>query len=118
MIDVSDRTETTQSPQGPFAPLAEAMRHVRVAEERLRAEQHEAWQRYLDDVERILAQDLQVGPEQDSGDAVAHRLVDTVKSHLDDLRVQAHLGTMEAADLLEGLQHTLDLLVERVHPRH
>jgi hypothetical protein len=116
MMDVRDQTEAPESTPAPFASLGEAMRHVQAAEQRLRDEQHEAWKRYLDDVERILAHDLHVEADHERTDAVAHRLVGTVNSHLDDLRVHAHLGTMEAADLLAGLQHTLDQLVERVRP--
>lgn len=115
MLDVTDQPQTSESVQGPFAPLAEAMRHVRVAEQRLRDEQHAAWQRYLEDVEHILHDDLALEAEPEHLDAVAHRLVNTVKSHLDDLRVQAHLGTMEAEGLLDQLQRTLDQLAERVH---
>lgn len=115
MLDVSDQPTAVESTPGPIAPLAEAMRHVRVAEQRLRDEQQAAWQRYLDDVERILTEDLSLQERPEELDAVAHRLVNTVRSHLDELRVQAHLGSLEAEDLLDQLQRTLDQLAERVH---
>lgn len=109
MADVADATRR------PFAPLADAVRDLSAAEKALRAEQQAAWQRYLAEVDRILAADLHVSEEPEHLDAIAHHLVDGLRARVDDLRVQAKLGAMEGEDLVTQLRSALGQLADRVH---
>jgi hypothetical protein len=108
MTDVHDQTRSA------FAPLGDAIRDLRAAEATLREEQRAAWTRYLEQVDRILADDLRRTDKADV-DEVTHQLFEGIRMRLDDLRVQARLGTMEGEDLLAQLRGALGHLVEHVH---
>lgn len=89
-----------------FAPIADALRDLRAAEATLREEQHACWRRYLDEVDRILADDLRSAATTEV-DETAHALFDGVRGRLGELRVQAQLGAMEVEDLLAQVRHAL-----------
>lgn len=92
MIDV-------QTSRTPFTPLRDALHDLHHAEDRLHAEQDAAWQRYVEEVDHILAADLRAD-DAPAVDEDAHARFAGVRARLDDLRVQAKLGTMEGQDLL------------------
>ena len=88
--------------RGTFTVMSDAMRDIREAEEVLRAEQHEAWRRYVERVNAILAYDLQLEDEPGDSDDVpdlAHLLA-AVRARVDELRLQTHLGAMEGEELV------------------
>ena len=89
-----------------FAPIADALRDLRAAEATLREEQHAVWRRYLDEVDRILANDLRSATTTEV-DGRAHALFEGVRGRLGELRVQAQLGAMEVEDLLAQVRHAL-----------
>lgn len=95
-----------------FTPLRDALHDLHEAEERLHAEQDAAWQRYVAEVDRILAADLRADDSSEVDD-VAHALFAGVRGRLDDLRVQAKLGAMEGQDLLTQLRAAVDQLTSR-----
>jgi hypothetical protein len=97
-----------------FAPLGDALRDLRAAEATLRAEQHAAWRRYLDEVDRILATDLPSAATKEV-DETAHALFEGVRGRLGELRVQAQLGAMEVEDLLAKVRHALTELSGQLH---
>ena len=84
--------------RGTFAALSDAMRDIREAEAVLREEQHEAWRRYVERVDAILAFDLQV--ETDDDDHNPSHLIDAIRSRVDELRLQTHLGAIEGEELV------------------
>jgi hypothetical protein len=107
---------TSETERSAFAPLADALKDVRAAGERLREAQQAAWKQYLTEIDRALAADLGGSEEADSedGPAAAQALLDAVRGRLDDMRVQARLGLMEGEDLLEELRSVLGDVVDRV----
>jgi hypothetical protein len=97
--------------------LLRASADVRAARARLDAEQHEAWERYVAAVEVALADDLAVptGDGDGSGEEDGwQEVLDVVRGHVDDLRVQARLGRMQAADLLEELHVANGWVLDRL----
>ena len=108
MTDVQNRTRSA------FAPLGDVIHDLSLAEQALREEQQAAWRRYLDQVDKIMAEDLQ-RDDKAATDELAHQLFEGIRMRLDDLRVQARLGTMEGEDLLAQLRGALGHLVDRVH---
>lgn len=102
--------------------LLRASEDVHAAKARLHEEQEAAWQRYVAAVEAALAADLDLttgagttttaGPTEDP----VHELLDTIRGRIDDLRVQAQLGRMEAAELLDELQTAVGWVIEHVRP--
>ena len=97
--------QTTTS--GTFGALGQAMRDIREAEADLRAEQDAAWRRYLQRVDAILAADLPLDRHPDDEDHDATHVLDAIRTRLDELRVQAHLGTMEGEELVERVRSVL-----------
>jgi hypothetical protein len=97
MIDVETR--------GTIAAVSDAMHDIRAAEDDLRAEQSAAWQRYVARVDAILAFDF--GPETDGDDGDQHRLLDGLRAHISELRLQTHLGAMEGEDLVNRVRIVL-----------
>lgn len=97
-----------------FTPLRDALNDLHQAEVELRAEQDAAWQRYVKQVDRILAADLRSDRSSEVDDT-AHALFAGVRGRLDDLRVQAQLGAMEGEDLLTQLRGVVDQLTARRH---
>lgn len=81
-----------QTRRTPFALLHDALHDLHLAEQQVRLGQDAAWQRYVKEVDRILAVDRQ---------------------RLDDLRVQTGPGTMEGQDLLTQGRAVLDQLGSR-----
>jgi hypothetical protein len=93
--------------RGGFAALGHAMRDIREAEVQLRAEQHEAWHRYLERVDIILAKDLQVEAMPYDDDHDPSHLLDGVRARVGELRLQAHLGAMEGEEMVGRVAATL-----------
>lgn len=100
--------------------LGKATADVKAARTRLREEQEAAWQRYVASVNAALADDLDLsspaaGGAGDAGEPdPVHELLDAIRGRVDDLRVQAQLGRMEAAEVLEHLQDSLGSVVDRL----
>ena len=97
MIDVETR--------GTLTAVSDARHDIRAAEDDLRAEQSAAWRRYVERVDAILAFDFGTEPDGDDGDQ--HRLLDGLKSHIGELRLQAHFGAMEGEDLVNRVRIVL-----------
>jgi hypothetical protein len=89
----------TERRQG-FAALGDAMRDIRQAEVQLRADQDEAWRRYVERVDAILAFDLRLESESADDDHHPIHLLDAVRARIGELRVQARLGAMEGEELI------------------
>lgn len=99
--------------------LARASEDVRAARSRYLAEQEAAWQRYVAVVDRAVIEDLRLDPAsrpEPPTDDEAHRLLDQVRSRLDDLRVQAQLGRMELEDLATELRDAAGRVVDLLRP--
>jgi hypothetical protein len=96
MTDVDNR--------GTFAALGDALRDIREAEATLREEQDQAWRRYVERVDAILAFDLQVERHRDDDDHDPIHLLDAVRTRVGELRVQAHLGALEGEELVGRLR--------------
>jgi hypothetical protein len=100
--------------------LGRASGDVRAARARLREEQQAAWRHYVTTVEAALADDLDLtepGNEDDTGSAGSapiHELLETFHGRVDDLRVRAQLGRMEAEDLIEELQLALGSVLDHL----
>ena len=92
---------------GAFAALATAMRDIREAEAQLRAEQDEAWRRYLERVDTLLARDLHLDSMPDDDDHDASHLLDDLRGRVGELRVQARLGAMEGEELVGRMRAAL-----------
>ena len=109
---------TTNTPSEVRQRLGKAAGDVRAARARLREEQEAAWQRYVTTVESALADDLALPEEAEPAERVepVHLLLDAVHGRIDDLRVQAQLGRMEAGELLDDLQRAVDWLIDHVKP--
>ena len=90
-----------------FEAVGKAMRDIRLAEEALRSEQEAAWHRYVDRVDAILATDLPLARHPDDDDHDATHVLDALRSRIDELRVQAHLGAMEGEDLVARVRAVL-----------
>ena len=93
--------------RGAFAVLGDAMRDIREAEAVLRAEQHDAWRRYVDRVDAILAFDFEIEEHPDDEDHDPRHVLDALRSQLGELRVQARLGAMEGEELIERVRIAL-----------
>jgi hypothetical protein len=106
-------TDVRNSHRSAFAPLGDVIHDLSTAEAKLREAQQAAWRRYLDEVDRILAEDLHRDDKAEV-DELAHQLFEGIRMRLDDMRVQARLGTMEGEDLLAQLRGALEHLVGRV----
>ena len=96
MSDVETRSAVTV--------LRDAMADIREAEVDLRAEQDEAWRRYVRRVDAILAFDLQVEREHDDDDHDPSHLVDALRARVGELRLQTRLGAMEGEELVSRLR--------------
>ena len=107
---------SSETEHGAFAPLGEALEDVRKARQQLRDEQHAAWTRYLEAVDRALTAELGEPPTDTTaaGTDPMHTLLTAVRGRVDDLRVQARLGVMEGEDLLEELREALGDVIGRV----
>ena len=90
--------------RGTWAAIGEAMRDIRAAEAVLREEQDDAWRRYLARVDAILAFDLQADEASEDDDHDASHLLDTLRTRIDELKVQSRLGAMEGEDLVGRLR--------------
>lgn len=108
---------TTDRPRSAFAPVGDAIRDLQAAEVRLRHEQEVIWRKYLAEVDQILATDLHPD-ELDDDDEQAHELFTGIRGRLDELRVQARLGTMEGEDLLARLREAASHLTGQIHLPH
>lgn len=93
--------------RGVFATVGEAMRDIREAEAVLRAEQDQAWRRYVDRVNVILAVDLHLEATPDDDDHNPAHLLDAVRARVDELRVQTRLGAMEGEELVSRVRTVL-----------
>jgi hypothetical protein len=92
--------------RGGFAALSDAMRDMRAAEAALREEQHDAWRRYLERVDAILAFDLQLD-EVDDDDHNPTHMLDAIRTRVSELRVQTWLGAMEGEELVGRMRAAL-----------
>ena len=115
--------KTTDQPRNEVLQrLLRASDDVQAAKQRLHDEQEAAWQRYVAAVESTLAADLDLtaatGTTTTSGptDDPEHEVLEAVRGRIDDLRVQAQLGRMEAADLLDERQAAVGWVIEHVRP--
>jgi hypothetical protein len=96
--------------RGGFAPLADAIRDIRQAEAVLREEQDQAWRRYVERVDAILAFDLQVERHRDDDDHDPTHLLDALRGRVGELRLQSRLGAMEGEELVARLRRALHRL--------
>ena len=85
--------------RGTLAVIGDAMRDIRAAEAVLRAEQDDAWRRYVERVDAILAFDLQLEEDPDDDHDPSHLLA-ALRARVGQLRVQTHLGAMEGEELV------------------
>ena len=92
--------------RGAWAAISEAMRDVRAAEDDLRAEQDEAWRRYLERVDAILAFDLQMEDEPDDDHDASHLLA-SVRTQVGELRLRSHLAALEGEELVGRVRAAL-----------
>ena len=90
-----------------FAPLGDALRDIRAAEDDLRAEQDAALRRYVERVDAILAFRLEVHDDPNDEDHDPTHIVDALRARFDDLRVQAHLGAMDGEEVVELVRAAL-----------
>ena len=90
-----------------FAVLGDAMRDIRAAEDVLRAEQDEAWRRYVERVDAILAFDLKLEDLADDDDHDPSHLLDALRRNVGELRVQTRLGAMEGEELVGRMRGAL-----------
>lgn len=97
--------------------VARAAEDVRAARARYHADQEEAWDRYTTAVEEALTEDLGLedvtGEDAEVPGPVAD-LLTAVRSRLDDLNLQVHLGRMEADDLAEAIRAAVDSAIARM----
>ena len=93
--------------RGTFAVLADAKRDIRAAEETLRAEQDDAWRRYVERVDAILAFDLRIEDDPDDEDHDPVHVLDGLRARLDELRLQTRLGAMEGEELVGRVRAVL-----------
>ena len=98
-----DATET----RSRFAPLGDALRDIRAAEDELRAEQDAALRRYVERVDAILAFRLELEDDPRDDDHDPTHVVDALRSRFEELRVQARLGAMDGEDLVERVRAAL-----------
>jgi hypothetical protein len=89
-----------------FAPLGDAMRDIRAAEDDLRAEHDAALRRYMERVDAILAFRLEV-PDEPDEDHDPTLVVDALRARFDELRLQAHLGAMDGEEVVERVRAAL-----------
>ena len=87
--------------------MRDTMQDIREAERELRAEQSEAWRRYVRRVDAILAFDLQVERDRDDDDHDPTHLVNALRTRVGELRLQTHLGAMEGEELVGRLRALL-----------
>ena len=90
-----------------FAPLGDAMRDIRAAEEDLRAEQDAALRRYVERVDAILAFRLEMHDDPDDEDHDPMHIVDALRTRFGELRVQAHLGALDGEEVVERVRAAL-----------
>ena len=93
--------------RGAFTVLGDAMRDIRAAEEVLRAEQHDAWRRYVERVDAILAFDFEMAGHPDDEDHDPRNVLDALRARLGELQLQAHLGAMEGEELVTRVRGLL-----------
>jgi hypothetical protein len=93
--------------RGTFAVIGDAMRDIRAAEQVLRAEQDDAWRRYIERVDAILAFDLQIEEDPDDDDHDPSHLLDALRARVGELRLQTRLGTMEGEELVGRVRAAL-----------
>jgi hypothetical protein len=98
-----DVTET----RSRFAPLGDAMRDIRAAEDELRAEQDAALRRYVERVDAILAFRLELPDTPEDEDHDPSHVLDALRSRLGELRVQARLGAMDGEEVVERVRAAL-----------
>jgi hypothetical protein len=96
--------------RGTLAAIGDAMRDIRKAEAVLREEQEEAWRRYLERVDAILAFELQADDPADDDDHNPSHLLDALRGRVGELRVQTRLGAMEGEELVDRMRTALHRL--------
>jgi hypothetical protein len=113
---------TTSTTHEALERLGKAAGDIRAARAKLREEQDAAWQRYVATVEAALADDLTLPDATRDPDATGapqdpvHLLIDALHGRVDDLRVQAQLGRMEAAELVDDLRQATAWVADHLKP--
>jgi len=101
---------TNAETRGTFAVIDDLMRDVHLAEEALREEQDAALRRYVERVDAILAFAPMVAEDRDDEDHDPTHLLDSLRGHFGELRLQTRLGAMEGEEIVERVRAALHRL--------